>query len=68
MGFRFQKRINFGSGFGLNLSKSGVRASFRTKRGSIGSNGFSIKTGIPGFSYRKSFGKSRSGCIVLLVF
>lgn len=65
MGFRVQKRINLGKGLGLNISKSGLSTSFRTKSGSIGSKGYSIKTGIPGVSYRGSFGKS--GCLVVLV-
>lgn len=53
MGFRFYRRINLGSGLGLNLSKSGIGTSIRSKHGSIGSSGFSIRTGIPGSSYRQ---------------
>lgn len=52
MGFRYQKRVKLGKGVGLNVSKSGVSPSLRTKYGSIGSKGFSIRTGIPGLSYR----------------
>lgn len=66
MGFRLGTRINLGKGFGINISKSGITPSVRTKLGSLGTKGFSAKTGIPGVGYRKSFGKS-SGCIVLLV-
>jgi hypothetical protein len=62
MGFRFQKRIDLGKGIGLNVSKSGVRPSMRTKGGTIGTKGFSIKTGIPGVNYRKSY----TGCLVTL--
>lgn len=65
MGFRFYKRINLGGGFGFNLSKSGISPSFRTKMGSISPKGFSARTGIPGASYRSSFGKG-SGCLVIV--
>jgi hypothetical protein len=70
MGFRYQKRINLGKGIGLNISKSGISPSIRTKAGSISSKGYSIRTGIPGASYRKTFSKSsKSGCVLtLLVF
>lgn len=64
MGFRYQKRIKLGKGFGLNLSKSGISSSLRTKKGTIGSKGFSIRTGIPGLTFRKTFSKSsKSGCL-----
>ena len=59
MVIRFSKRINLGNGAGLNVSKSGVSSSVRGKYGSIGSKGFTLKTGIPGLSYRGSWG-SRS--------
>ena len=68
MGFRYQKRINLGNGGGFNLSKTGISYSQRTKYGSIGSKGFSIRTGIPGLTFRSSWGKSKEGVIVLLVF
>lgn len=61
MGLRYQKRINLGNGYGLNLSKSGISSSYRSKYGSVGSRGFSIRTGIPGLTYRSSFGKSKKG-------
>ena len=67
MGFRIQKRINLGGGLGLNVGKKGMSASFRGKGGSIGSKGYSVKSGISGVSYRGSFGKSKSGCLVVLV-
>ena len=64
MVFRYQKRIKLGKGFGLNISKSGVSSSYRTKKGTIGSKGFSIRTGIPGLTFRKTFSKSsKSGCL-----
>lgn len=57
MGFRFQRRINLGGGWGLNTSGSGGSLSHRSRHGSIGSRGFSLRTGIPGLSYRQSWGK-----------
>lgn len=60
MGFNYSKRVNLGNGVGLNVSKSGVSSSYRGKYGSIGSRGFSIKTGIPGLSFRGGWGGSRS--------
>ncbi|WP_367277953.1 DUF4236 domain-containing protein [Winogradskyella sp.] len=68
MGFRFQKRIKLGKGLGINISKSSITPSYRTKRGSLSSKGYSIRTGIPGLSYRKTFSKSsKSGCVVLIL-
>lgn len=62
MGFRFQKRIKLGGGLGLNVSKSGISPSFRTKMGTFSKNGYSTKTGIPGIRYQNS------GCLVFFVF
>lgn len=68
MGFRFNKRIKLGKGLGLNISKSGVRPSYRNKSGSVSSKGFSVKTGIPGVTYRKAFSKSKSsGCLLIFI-
>ncbi|MCM4171857.1 hypothetical protein DHD32_10220 [Arenibacter sp. TNZ] len=69
MGLRYQKRVNLGNGYGLNFGKSGISSSYRTKYGSVGSRGFSIRTGIPGLSFRSSFGKSKkgNGAIVILM-
>ncbi|WP_282178442.1 DUF4236 domain-containing protein [Maribacter stanieri] len=61
MGLRYQKRVNLGNGYGLNLSKSGISSSYRSKYGSVGPRGFSIRTGIPGLTFRSSFGKSKKG-------
>ncbi len=69
MGFKFNKRIKIGKGLGLNISKYGISSSLRTKRGSISSKGYSIRTGIPGLSYRKTFNKSKnSGCVLFVIF
>ena len=69
MGFRFQKRIKLGKRFGINISKSGVTPSYRGKRGSLSSKGYSIRTGIPGLNYRKAFKKSQgSGCLLTFAF
>ena len=68
MSFRFQKRIEIGKGLGVNISKSGITPSYRTKRGSVSSKGYSVKTGISGLTYRKSFSKpSKSGCVGMLL-
>lgn len=64
MELRYQKRIKLGKGLGLNISKSGISSSFRTKKGTIGTKGFSVRTGISGLTYRKTFSKSsKSGCL-----
>ncbi len=66
MGFRFQRRLNLGSGFGINWSKAGAAPSARTFLGSAGSKGFSVKTGLRGLSYRKSRSKTTSGAVMTL--
>lgn len=66
MSFRFHKKVKLGKGFGIHISKSGITPSYRGKRGSLSSKGYSIRTGIPGLTYRKSFPKSKnSGCLVM---
>ena len=66
MSFRFQKRVKIGKGLGVNISKSGITPSYRSKKGSVSSKGYSVRTGIPGLNYRKSFSKSsKSGCVIL---
>lgn len=62
MGFRFQKRIKLGGGLGLNISQSGISPSLRTKMGTFGKNGYSVKTGISGVRYQNS------GCLLLFAF
>lgn len=64
MGFRFSKRINLCKGLGINISRSGINPSIRTKFGSIGTNGFSVN-GRSGFGYRKTF--RNSGCLLLFI-
>lgn len=69
MGFGYYKRIGGNKGLGLNLSSSGISSSYRTKYGSIGSRGFSIRTGIPGLSFRSGFGSSKNkgtGMLIML--
>jgi len=72
MGFRFQKRVSLGGGLGLNISKSGVSPSYRTRYGSISPRGFSFRTGVAGLTYRSGFGgrkrKGNSGDALLLLF
>jgi hypothetical protein len=67
MGFSYRKRINVGKGLGVTLSSAGMSASYRTQMGSVGSRGYSIRTGIPGLTFRSSWGRSKYGLIVLLV-
>ena len=56
MGIRFQRRLNIGKGLGLNVGKSGVSPSIRTKFGSISHKQFTVRTGIKGLSYINSLG------------
>jgi len=58
MGLRYSKRINYGNGLGLNVSKSGISPSVRTNWGSFGSKYYSFRTGIPGLTFRGGTGKS----------
>ncbi|WP_299311428.1 DUF4236 domain-containing protein [uncultured Aquimarina sp.] len=68
MGFKYNKRIKLGKELGINISKSGITPSYRTKKGSLSSKGYSIRTGVPGLSYRKSYKKSKgSGCLLSLL-
>lgn len=50
MAFRFNKRISIGKRLGINVSKSSITPSYRTKKASISSKGYSVRTGIPGFN------------------
>ncbi|HUH26337.1 MAG TPA: hypothetical protein VLY87_06900 [Flavobacterium sp.] len=68
MGLRYQKRIGGNKGFGLNLSGSGISSSYRTKYGTVGSKGFSIRSGIPGLSFRGSYGRGKDkGATALII-
>ena len=68
MGFNYNKRIKLGKGFGLHISKSGITPSYRTKRGSLSSKGYSIKTGIPGVIFKRNCKKPKgNGCLILLI-
>ena len=67
MGFRYQRRINLGDGVGINVSKSGLSTSVRTKYGSFGSRGFTLRTGIPGLSWRSGFGGKNGGAVLLMI-
>lgn len=66
MGIQFNKRINLGKGLGINISKSGITlSSYRTKKESLSSKGYSVRTRIPGLTYRKTFSKAKnSGCLL----
>ncbi|CAM1343578.1 DUF4236 domain-containing protein [Tenacibaculum amylolyticum] len=64
MGFKFYRRIKLGKGLGLNISRSGISPSIRTKKGSINPKGYSIRTGIKGVNYQNSFSKKEAmGCL-----
>lgn len=67
MGFQFHRRVSLGKNGFLNLSSSGVSASQRTSWGSFGTRGFSIRTGIPGLSYRKRYKKGDPTAIIVIL-
>lgn len=56
VGFRFRRRVNLGGGLGLNLGRKGASVSLRTKAGTIGRRGVSVRTGIPGMSFFAPWG------------
>lgn len=68
MGLRYQRRIGGNRGLGFNLSNSGVSTSYRTKYGTVSSRGFSIRTGIPGLTFRSDFGRGKDkGATALII-
>ncbi len=68
MSFRFNKRVKLGKNLGVNISKSGITPNYKTKLGRISTKGYSIRTGIPGLSYRKNFSNAKKGgCILALI-
>lgn len=68
MSFRYYRRIGGKKGLGLNIGSSGISSSYRTKYGSIGSKGFSIRTGIPGLTFRSNWrSKKDSGATALVL-
>lgn len=67
MGIRYQKRFGGTKGFGLNFSGSGISSSYRTKYGTVGSKGFSIRSGIPGLSFRSSYGRGKDKGVTALI-
>lgn len=70
MGLRYYKRIGGNKGWGINFSKSGISSSYRSQWGSIGTKGFSIKTSIPGLTYKtnwKSKGKKGDAALIFLI-
>ena len=68
MGFRVQKRFGGNKGIGFNLSKSGISPSFRSKSGSISFKGFSVRTGIPGLTFRGGWKTKGYDNFALLLF
>ncbi len=67
MPLNYRKRVSLGNGVGLNVSQSGVSTSLRTRQGSIGSRGFSIRTGIPGLSFRGTLGRAKGNEAVFIL-
>ncbi len=67
MGFRLQRRINLGGGLGFNVSKSGLSPGIRSKHGSVSAKGFSIRTGIPGLSFRSSWGSKSNDALLTAI-
>jgi hypothetical protein len=63
MGFNIKKRINLGGGLGINVGKTKASVSLRTKAGSVGSKGVSVKTGVKGINYTSG----KSGCLVFIL-
>jgi hypothetical protein len=69
MGFRYHKRVGNSKGWGLNISGSGLSSSYRSKYGSFGSKGFSIRSGIPGLTFRSGWGSGKNkgaGALIVL--
>ena len=53
----------------MNIGTGGISSSYRGRYGSIGSRGFPIRTGVPGLTWRTSWGRSTNsglGAIILL--
>lgn len=70
MGLSYNKRIGNKSGFGVNISTSGISSSYRSKYGTIGSKGFSVRTGIPGLTFRSGWKSSKnkgSAALILII-
>ena len=68
MGFRYYKRVSNSKGWGLNISGSGLSSSYRSKYGSIGSKGFSIRSGIPGLTFRSGWGSGKNkGTVAMII-
>jgi hypothetical protein len=62
--FRFAKRIRLFGGLGINLGKKGASISLRTPLGSLSSKGASVRTGIPGLTYRIPFSEPKPDIIL----
>lgn len=59
MSLVFRRRLRLGQNLGLNISKSGIMPSYRTKYGSVSFRGISMRTGIPGLTLFQSWGSSK---------
>ncbi len=67
MGIIYQKRVGKEKGAGVNISKTGLSASYRGKFGSFGTTGFSIKTGIPGLYFRSYSNKNKGLSTIIIL-
>ena len=70
MGLSFFKRVPIKKGLGLNVSGTGLSGSYRSKLGSIGTKGFSLRSGIPGINFRKRWLGAKNygnGAIFILI-
>ena len=68
MSLVYSKRKKVSKNTYVNISGSGASLSRRTRWGSIGTGGFSIKTGIPGLTFRGRWGKGKNAIAEALVF
>ncbi|RZJ69812.1 hypothetical protein [Flavobacterium sp.] len=67
MGLRYYKRFGSTKGLGFTISNLGISSSYRTRYGTLGASGFSLKTGIPGLTFRQGFRRKNKGMEALIV-
>ncbi len=61
MGLQVQRRFKVADRLGVNLGKTTASLSYRGKYGSLGTSGYSIKSGIPGVFFRSYGGGKKNG-------
>ena len=57
MAIRVQRRLKVRGGLGVNVGKSSGSVSYRSRFGSLGTKGYSVRSGIPGLYWRGSWGR-----------